>query len=196
MRKNPKRILGLGMVVAGSILVGVFLGWSLYQTRVLSFDTSRLPMTELANEEFRQPLPVQVEIESVEINLPVEEARIINGIWEISKTGASHWENSANPGENGNVVIYAHNKNSLFGPIRWLELGDVIGLKNSQGQTFQYKVVETVVVNPNTIDYVLPTREERLTLYTCTNFMDKDRYIVISEPIRDILVTDQSQEQI
>ena len=116
------------------------------------------------------------------VDLAVTEAVVTDGTWEISETGASHWNSSANPVESGNVVIYGHNKNSLFGPIRWLEIGDEVEVTTAEGDTIIYRVEETAVVSPKDINYVLPTNSERLTLYTCTGFLDRQRYIVIALP--------------
>jgi len=104
-------------------------------------------------------------------------------VWQVSEKGASHLSISANPGEKGNIVIYGHNKNNLFGPIRWLEKGDSIKVINEEEKEFLYKVVGTVQVNPTELEYVLPKEKEILTLYTCDGFLDSRRYVVLAEPV-------------
>lgn len=126
----------------------------------------------------------RVKIDKVGLDLAVEPAVISDGTWEVSATGASHWSNSANPGQGGNIVIYGHNKNNLFGPIRWLNLGDKIEITDKNENKYEYIIKQIVTTNPDQVEYVLPTEEETLTLYTCTGFFDKDRYLVISRPVQ------------
>lgn len=171
------------MVVVGSAMMGTYLGWRAYQTTILSFDNRVLANQEFVRSSSDLPKPVKISIPKVNLELGVEENTIIDGTWEISETGASHLDNSANPGEEGNVVIYAHNKTNLFGPIRWLSLGETVLVTTEDGQDHTYEIVESVVVDPDRIEYVLPKDEETLTLYTCTNFFDKDRHIVVAKPV-------------
>ena len=116
------------------------------------------------------------------LSLDISEGAIVDGVWQISKVGASHLNVSANPGEGGNIVIYGHNKNSLFGPIRWIEKGAEIEINDENGNKYSYVVSETLEVSPDKIEYVLPKNEEILTLYTCSGFLDSKRYIVIARP--------------
>ncbi len=176
--KEPKVFdFSLILIILGSILILVFAGWRIYSARILSFE-GNVPET-VAKEGYR---PVSIKIPSVQLSLDVSEGAIVDGVWQISKSGASHLNVSANPGEGGNTVIYGHNKNSLFGPIRWLEKGAEIELTDENGNKFKYVVSETVEVSPDKIDYVLPKNEEILTLYTCTGLFDSKRFIVIAKP--------------
>ena len=133
------------------------------------------------------PAPVKIDIPKVNLHLPVSETTVTDGTWEISPDGASHWDNSANPGEAGNIVIYGHNKTNLFGPIRWLSLGDEIILTDAQGNEHNYRITETVTVPPTQTEYILPKDEEILTLYTCTGLFDSQRYLVIAKPAEKTL---------
>jgi sortase (surface protein transpeptidase) len=67
-----------------------------------------------------------ITIPSLNINLAVEEGFVTNGTWVISDDSA-HINTSANPGTNGNVVVYGHNKNNLWS-IRWIKAGSEIKL--------------------------------------------------------------------
>ena len=169
---------GLRLMMIGVFLIIVFGWWKMHQVRKLAF-----------SDQFEAKQSTAIKV--VEINFPelknkltVNEATITDGTWEVSESGVSHWSNSANPGENGNIVIYGHNKRSLFGPIRWLNNGAIIELINENGKIYQYEVTENLITDPKNIKYVLPKSKERLTLYTCTGFLSKDRYIVIAKPIK------------
>lgn len=167
----------LVLIISGLFLILIFGAWRFYTARILSFE-GKVPEI-VAKEGYR---PVSIRIPSVNMSLDVSEGAIIEGVWQISKAGASHLNVSANPGEGGNTVIYGHNKNSLFGPIRWLERGAEIELEDERGNKFNYIVSETLEVAPDKIDYVLPKGEETLTLYTCSGFFDSKRFIVVAKP--------------
>jgi len=171
---------GVLFLLVGVFLIFVSLSWRYHQERILSFDTSEHIETRELQEE--KSKPSNIKIDNINMNLDVEEGMIIDEIWQISKTGASHLDVSANPGEGDNVVIYGHNKNSLFGSIRWLEIGKEIVIINEEGEQYQYQIIETKEVSPQEIEFVLPKGEEMLTLYTCSGFLDRNRFIVIAKP--------------
>lgn len=167
---------GRGLILAGILLLSIFGIWRIRELR-LSFQGN------LPKSVNRESQIIRIKIDKVKLDLAVEPAIINNGIWPVVEKNASHWANSANPGEKGNIVIYGHNRNNVFGPIRWLNLGDKIELTDKQGQIYEYKISETVTVKPDEIQYVEPTATETLTLYTCTGWWDSQRYIVIAKPI-------------
>ena len=173
---------GVLLLFLGLLFILLFSVWRFSRARILSF-SQIYPEDKPAVVKSEDARPTFIEISSVGIKLPVEESTIKDGVWEISYKGASHLDKSANPGQNGNVVIYGHNKNSIFGPIRWIKEGDTIKVKDIKDKEYKYKVVKTVVTNPDDIQYVLPKDKETLTLYTCTGFLDSKRYIVVAEPI-------------
>lgn len=176
-KKTAKPKLGLPLIAFGSFLIIVFGGYKFYAARILSFNTT--PPIQIITEGSQ---PIVIDIAKVNIHLPITETKVVNNTWEIAKNSASHWDSSANPGELGNIVIYAHNKKALFGSIRWLKPGDEIIITDSNDGKHQYFVTQTVTVSPNQTDYIAPKNSETLTLYTCTGLFDSQRYLVIAEP--------------
>lgn len=132
-------------------------------------------------EKDTNKLPQKIIIPVHNIDLSIEEAEILNGEWEISATGASYLFQSALPGEKGNVIIYAHNRNHLFGPLRRIKKGEEVFIKNKKEEVFVYEIVETKVVSPDQIEVLLPTEEPTLTLYTCFGFLDSKRFVVVGK---------------
>lgn len=176
---RSKKTQGLVYLFSGLLLIAIFTGWRFYNARILSFKTDNIsvsPETQSSN-------PVSINVAAIGLNLSIEESRIVNGVWEISYRGASHLDKSADPGEAGNIVIYGHNKNSLFGPIRWLKEGDLIEIKSEEGTLYNYRVAKIVITTPDDIEYVLSKSEEILTLYTCTGFADSKRFIVVAKRV-------------
>jgi sortase (surface protein transpeptidase) len=63
-------------------------------------------------------LPIRIIISKVGIDLSVFPAQVTENIWEVSDEGVSYLLGSGIPGREGKVVIYGHNKNHLFGPMK------------------------------------------------------------------------------
>lgn len=173
---------GVLLLILGLFFILLFSLWRFNRVRILSF-FQVYPEGKPQVVKTEESKPTFIEIPSVGVKLPIEESAIKDGVWEISYKGASHLDKSANPGQNGNIVIYGHNKNSIFGPIRWIKEGDEIKVTDVSGKEYTYKVAKTLVTNPDDIQYVLPKDKETLTLYTCTGFLDSKRQIVVADPV-------------
>lgn len=145
-----------------------------YQKTVLSFD--RPPIS--APSQVEVDLPVLIEIPRINLRLPVSPAVAVGDKWDVSEKGASYLLGSGQVGRVGNAVIYGHNKRYIFGPIRWLKKGDLIEIKTQNGKGYLYELIETKVVSPSTVEVLDSTNEPVLTLYTCTGWLDKDRFVV------------------
>ncbi len=176
-QKLPRRRKAGGiLVVIGVMLIGLSIVLKQVLGQDLSFKAQDLP------NQIRGEVPIKIAIPQVKLQLPVEETAIVNGQWEVAENGASHLVSSAGINGGGNIVIYGHNKNSALGPIRWLSLGDEIRLTGKDGGERTYLVTRMATIAPSDIHFVLPTDKEQLTVYTCTGFWDKDRFVVIAEP--------------
>ena len=127
--------------------------------------------------------PVRILIPGINIDLPVVEAKVINGYWELSETSASHGVGSANPGQSGNTVIFAHAREGLFVSLRNIKTGDRIYLLTS-GRWYRYSVDTTKLVSPDQTEVISPATDEILTLFTCSGFLDSKRLIVRAKPVR------------
>jgi sortase A len=96
------------------------------------------------------------------------------------RRGPGHLENTAFPGEPGNVVIAGH-RDTFFWSLQNIHLGDDIFLDTSEGPS-QYRVTSARVVNPNEVSVLAPTDDPVLTLITCYPFSvlgpAPDRFVV------------------
>lgn len=84
------------------------------------------------------------------------------------RRGPGHLEQTAVPGDAGNIVIAGH-RDSFFKPLRNIRMDDDIFLETRDGH-FQYRVTSLRVVGPREVSVVAPTSEETLTLITCYPF--------------------------
>jgi len=152
-------------------------GYQKLQQNILSF--SQTPNLTTIVEE--GDLPDKILIPRMGVDLSISPTRVVNNQWEISAEGASYLLGSGIPGREGNVVIYGHNKNHLFGPIRWLGENEEIKIVNKKGEEFIYQTVEIKTVSPEAVEVLSPTEDVTLTLYTCTGFLDRERFVVVAK---------------
>jgi sortase A len=107
------------------------------------------------------------------------------------RRGPGHLENTAWPGDSGNVVIAGH-RDSFFWPLRHIQRGDDIFLDTPEEQ-FHYRVTSLRVVDPHDVSVLAPTNEATLTLITCYPFWvlgsAPDRFVV-----RAVAVVDEASE--
>jgi LPXTG-site transpeptidase (sortase) family protein len=148
---------------------------------ISSFGTISIDPTLLSNTNPSE-IPLRIVIPSVNIDLPITEANVINGSWELSETKASHGIGSSYPGQKGNTVIFAHARDGLFLPLRKSKVNDIVYVLTNN-TWHRYEIVKLHEVTPDTIEVIQPTIDETLTLFTCSGFADSKRLIVIARPL-------------
>ena len=151
-----------------------------FGTDIMSFFR---PQPNLCREE--RSLPVVLNIPSLAADLSVEQSYIRNGEWEISKKGVSHLNNSAQPGTNGNIVIYGHNTVTQLGNLLSLQDGAYIIIETKDGGMHSYVVTKKEEVSPREVGILKSNGSEALTLYTCIGFADSMRLVVHAVPAKD-----------
>lgn len=81
---------------------------------------------------------------------------------------AGHIEDTALPGERGNVGIAGH-RDTIFRPVRNLHIGDPLVVTTSN-RVLRYLISSTQIVNPDDVYVLDPTPRPALTLVTCYPF--------------------------
>ncbi len=155
---------------------------SITDVKTLEDTPFRIDKKLLSDKVPTQP-PLRIIVPSRKVNLSVVEAQVVSGYWELSETTASHGVGSANPGEIGNTVIFAHARNELFGPLRTIKKDEDIYVL-TKDRWFRYTVIETKLVDPSQIEHIKSADTEQLTLFTCSGFLDTKRLIVHAKPLR------------
>lgn len=180
-KKAPAFFLVLGLLISGLLLVGSGLA---YDPPPAIVSPSLMPSPSAQVEKIiEQPaVPVHIKIPTAPIDTDIEEADIIDGEWQTSATAAAHLSQTGRPGENQNIVIYGHNLRVIFGPLWATKIGDRITVTTADGKQYEYIVFNKTRVKPTSIEYVLPTDKEILTLYTCVGAFDSDRLILQASP--------------
>lgn len=127
--------------------------------------------------------PVRIRIPGVSVDVPVQPATITDGKWPASSTGVSHLSTSPIPGEQGNSILYGHNWSNLFGSLKNVHNGDTIDITLSNGEIRRFSVEMTDTVAPEQTHILSASDDIRLTLYTCTGFLDMKRFVVTAIPL-------------
>lgn len=173
--KIKKNRLPILLLLAGCFLISLPL---LYKPHGASKPSSPIHIdAKLLQKKDSAAPPIGILIPGLSVDLPIKESKVINGYWEVADSTANHGEGSASPGENGNIVIFAHAKPNLFAPLRDIKKGDTIYILTND-KWYRYSVKETKLVDPSQTEVIKPTTSEVLTLYTCSGFLDSKRLIV------------------
>jgi sortase A len=138
------------------------------------------PMVQsLANIPLPTPAPnqaVRLQIPSLNVDAPI----IQGDGWEQLKKGVGQYIGSATAGQDGNVVLSAHN--DVYGEIfRYLDRlapGDQVVVYTQQRQ-YIYIVDRTVIVEPTAVEVMASTGSPTVTLISCYPYLVNDKRIVV-----------------
>ncbi len=120
--------------------------------------------------------PTAISTPSINVNLPIAKAAIVDNQWVLYDDKVS-WLATSQIAGHGNVILYAHNRDKLFGSLKNLEIGQEISLQQ-EGKMYVYQVIQKRRVTPHDVDAILSNSDE-LTLYTCDGSFDQKGLIVI-----------------
>jgi sortase A len=103
-----------------------------------------------------------------------------------------HYPGTAEPGQNGNVVITGHSSYFVWDPggfkdvfalLHEVNIGDKIIVYHQQ-IPYSYQVYDKKVVMPDQVDVLTQAGENRLTLITCTPVgTNLKRLVVFAKPV-------------
>ncbi|MFA5948052.1 MAG: sortase [Candidatus Gracilibacteria bacterium] len=149
------------------------------------------------------PIDNRIIIPKINQNIPivrVSSKNLINKDWnalekemqDALKEGVVHYPGTSLPGQTGNAVITGHSSYFPWDPGRFKDVfallhdvneGDHIIIYYEQ-QKIEYEVVEKKEVQPDNIEVLKQTPDDRITLITCTPVgTNLRRLIVIAKPI-------------
>jgi LPXTG-site transpeptidase (sortase) family protein len=123
--------------------------------------------------------PTRIIIPEISIDLGIKKAKIINGYWEVFDDSAAWGEGSGELGKPGNMVIFAHDTKGLFYTLKDIKIGDIIYIYGQE--TYSYKVTEIKNTIPSDLSVIAPTKDQTLTLYTCSGPLDSKRLVVVAK---------------
>jgi len=127
--------------------------------------------------------PVKIYIPKLSKTLNVSAGFVTDNRWTVSNSGVSHLTSSVVPGSRGNAVLYGHNRDELLGSLWKVQNGDLVYVILSDGSITKYEIFERREVKPNQVEILDDVGDSRLTVYTCSGFLDSARYVVVGQLI-------------
>lgn len=168
-------------MIVGTVGIGIWVTHQILKFQALTISIHDIKTAE-AQQETRPPAPTHIYAQWF-LDIAIDPAFVVNNRWSISEHHASYLHDSARPGEQGNIIIYGHNKRSIMGNIRAFKGKEIITITTEDGTKRDYRVTELHEVKPTETKFLQPTEEEVLTLYTCSGFWDRMRFIVRAKPV-------------
>lgn len=167
--------LGIGFL---TLLVSLYLSYLHFVPARLAFHGSVKASGSAKGES-----PATLIIKNIGVNLPIFGAVLSNNTWQTTYNGVSYLSSTPRPGEKGNSVIYGHNWTSLLGNLTKIKPGQEVMVVMNNGKVRKFRVENTAEVDPSQIQIINPTPDTRLTIYTCTGFLDSKRFVVVAKPV-------------
>ncbi len=135
------------------------------------------------------PVPTAGPQQGIRIQIPAigVDAPIVQGDgWEQLKKGVAQHLGTPNPGENGNLVLSAHNDifGEIFRELDKLQPGDVVILYSSTRQ-YTYVITGTQLVEPTRVEVMAPTPTATVTLISCYPYLIDNQRIVVSAVLQN-----------
>ncbi len=135
------------------------------------------------NQYAPPPIPTPGPEQPRRIQIPaigVDNVIVQGDEWDQLKKGVGHHIGSSLPGQEGNIVLSAHN--DIFGEIfRYLDKlspGDEI-IISTERQPYTYIINRIKVVNPTDVSVMAPTDHASATLISCYPYQINNKRIVV-----------------
>jgi len=154
------------------LFFGAYLVFERYNPKRLGFENVSQAVISSSNT-----YPKKIFIPKLSIELGIYPAKIINNNWEATTQGVSYLASSPVPGEAGNSILYGHNFPNLLGSLPKIKPGDKIVIVLNSGEEKTFVVKYTQIVTPQQTEILKSSNDTRITLYTCTGFLDSKRFV-------------------
>ncbi len=124
----------------------------------------------------------RIVIPAINIDAPVVQG---DG-WEQLRRGVGQHVGTASPGQNGNLVVSAHNDifGEIFRDLDRLAPGDTITI-HTMGERFNYIITGSDVVEPTAVEVMKPTSAPTATLISCYPYLVDTKRIVVFAELED-----------
>jgi sortase A len=132
------------------------------------------------------PTPADAHAFRIVIQAIGVDAPVVHGVGaEALKQGVGHYEEAANPGETGNLVLAGHDDvyGEVFRDLPKLKAGDEVTVYSDRGE-YRYVVRGSRIVRPNDVSVLAPTSWAAFTLISCYPYrVDNLRIVVFGDLI-------------
>lgn len=140
-----------------------------------------VPQHVVLSPEPEDQRPHRLQIPALEVDVPVKEVFVHNGVWQVADYAAGYHHGSALPGDTGNTVMAGHAglRGAVFRDLGKLREGNMIFVDAGEW-SFHYQVRQVTRVWPTQVEVMEPTAQPILTLITCTDW-DTKRLVVVAD---------------
>ncbi|MBT2660576.1 class D sortase [Bacillus sp. ISL-45] len=190
---NLSKILAIGIVVSGVIILGIglFQIWDIKKQEQVSLAAAKELVQEntpMANKKEFKPVTGEASglllIPKIDAELAIVEGTDPDDL----EKGVGHYKGSFYPEENGQIVLSGH-RDTVFQKAGELVLGDLLTMKMPYGD-YTYVITGTKIVSADDTSIInLQNSEEELLLTTCYPFSyigdAPERYIIYAKRILD-----------
>ncbi len=157
----------------------------------VAFNESEIPehLRPLMQSLADIPVPTAGPQQATRIQIPAMniDAPIVQGDgWEQLKKGVGQHIGSADPGQDGNLVLSAHNDvfGEIFRHLDQLKEGDQIVVYTSV-RAYTYIVSSSQIIEPSRVDVMAPTKDPTVTLISCYPYRVDNKRIVVTANLQD-----------
>ncbi len=157
------------------LLFGVYLINQRFSAKKIEFDSVSVQAMESS-----ALTPVRIMIPTLGIDNKIVPSKITNNKWEVADDGISYLQSTPTPGARGNSVLYGHNWTSILGSLPKIKTGEKIMIVMDNGEVREFEVNYTSIVDPSNTTILDNSMDTRITLYTCTGFLDSKRFVAIA----------------
>lgn len=163
------------------IIIGAYLlivaSFKSFGLKIFSSPSTSIPATIKQVEVTK---PVRIYIPKIGKTLDVLPGEVVGNRWTVAENGVSFLMTSATPGNVGNSVMYGHNRRQVLGDLQKVVSGDVVEITMDNGAVYKYGIFETKVIKPTEVEILDNFSDARLTIYTCSGFLDQARFVVVA----------------
>ena len=119
---------------------------------------------------------IQLQIPTIQVDAPI----VLGDGWEQLKKGVGQHIGSSNPGQDGNLVLSAHNDvfGQIFRYLDQLKRGDEVIVYTAQ-RAYVYVVTGTLIVEPTAVEVMAASSDATLTLISCYPYLVDNQRIVV-----------------
>lgn len=156
----------------------IFATYLIYQRNTPSRLAFRLAEIKSVRTTPSTKIPTVIRLPSLDLELPIIPTELVDSKWQATSEGVSYLTTTPQPGETGNSIMYGHNWPNLLGRLTQVKPGQTIEVLFSDGNKSTFEIAFTTVVTPDQTHILNQTDDRRLTLYTCTGFLDSKRFVV------------------
>ncbi len=144
--------------------------------------TQDLPQNQIIQQKIGSK-PLRISIPKIERELQISDGFVTDNRWTVARSGVSYLTTSGGLGQAGNVVLYGHNTKDVLGGLWKVQNGDIVEVAASDGKVYKYEIFERKEVKPNAVEILDNVGDSRLTIYTCSGFLDTARFVVVGKLI-------------